>query len=82
MAHPVIEEFTRVFSLDRLQVTSFRRMQRILRDEVQPMLDERDRLLVEVADLRAEVEKLKKQIEDAIAVAPNLVTAAVKRGRA
>jgi regulator of replication initiation timing len=62
MSHPVIEEFTRIFSLDRLQVTSFRRMQRILRDEVQPMLDERERLLVENADLRQQLELMSMKL--------------------
>ncbi len=59
MAHPIITEFCRVFSLAQLQNVPFRRMQRVLRDEVQPMLDERDALLVENAALRAENETLK-----------------------
>jgi hypothetical protein len=48
MAHPIIEEFCRIHSPERMQTIFFRRMQRVLRDEVQPMLDERDRLLAEV----------------------------------
>jgi hypothetical protein len=44
-----------------MQTIFFRRMQRVLRDEVQPMLDERDRLLAENAELRAEVEKASKR---------------------
>ncbi len=58
MAHPIIEEFCRIYSLATLQNVPFRRMQRIMRDEVQPMLDERDKLLVENAELRAQIEKL------------------------
>ena len=36
----------------------FRRCQRVFRDEVQPQLDERDRLLEENATLKADLEKL------------------------
>ena len=61
MGHPIIDEFCRVYSLTNLQNQSFRRMQRILRDEVQPQLDERERLLVENEALRAEVEKLSRK---------------------
>jgi hypothetical protein len=61
MAHPIIEEFCRIHSPERMQTIFFRRMQRVLRDEVQPMLDERDRLLAENAELRAEVEKASKR---------------------
>lgn len=61
MGHPIIDEFCRVHSLQNLQPIAFRRMQRIMRDEVQPQLDERDRLLVENADLREQVERLSKK---------------------
>jgi hypothetical protein len=51
MAHPIIEEFCRIHTPDRMQTVFFRRMQRVLRDEIAPMLDERERLLVEVDEL-------------------------------
>lgn len=41
-----------------LRLDVFRRMQRLFRDEVNPRLDERDRLLEENAALKAEVERL------------------------
>ncbi|MGE0451783.1 MAG: hypothetical protein AB7Q29_19575 [Vicinamibacterales bacterium] len=56
MGHPLIEEFCRVsgaFSPEFL-----RRCQRVFREEVQPQLDEREHLLIENADLKAQVEKL------------------------
>jgi regulator of replication initiation timing len=59
--HPLIQEFCRIHSPERMQTTFFRRAQRELRDVIQPMLDERDRLLVENAELRAEVEKSSKR---------------------
>jgi hypothetical protein len=64
MAHPIIEEFCRIHSPERMQTIFFRRMQRVLRDEVQPMLDERDRLLVEVEELKAKAaEPVKVSVE-------------------
>jgi regulator of replication initiation timing len=61
MAHPLIEQFCKIHTADRMNTIFFRRMQRELRDVIQPMLDERDRLLVENAELRAEVEKTSKR---------------------
>lgn len=55
MAHPIIEEFCRIHSPERMQTVFFRRMQRVLRDEIAPMLDERERLLAENAELKAEI---------------------------
>lgn len=43
--HPIIEEIGRARGPIRNDV--FRRWQRVLRDEVQPLLDERDRLLAD-----------------------------------
>lgn len=57
MGHPLIDEFCRIsgaFSPDFL-----RRCQRVFRGEVQPQLDEREVLLAENADLKAQIEKLK-----------------------
>ena len=57
MGHPLIEEFCRQSTPD-LRTEFFRRCQRVFRDEVQPMLDERERLLIENVELRAQVEAL------------------------
>lgn len=56
MGHPLIDEFCRAntFSHEFL-----RRCQREFRNQIDPQLAERDQLLVEVADLRAENEILK-----------------------
>jgi hypothetical protein len=59
--HPVIQEIARVHRLGDVQNHAFRRWQRILKDEVQRHLDERDALLVEVAELRADSERLTKR---------------------
>jgi hypothetical protein len=56
MAHPVIEEIGRVHTVDRIQVHAFRRWQRLLSTEVQPMLDELERLRVENAELKAQLQ--------------------------
>jgi hypothetical protein len=55
MGHPLIEAFCR--QSGQLQPEFYRRCQRVFRDEVQPMLDERDRLLEENAALKAQLEK-------------------------
>jgi regulator of replication initiation timing len=62
MGHPIIDEFCRVYSLGSLQAQAFRRMQRVLRDEVQPQLDERDKLIEENAALKAENSQLSEQL--------------------
>lgn len=58
MGHPVIDEFCRAreFRPDFL-----RRCQRIFRDEVIPLLDEREHLLRENADLKAQLERTGKR---------------------
>jgi hypothetical protein len=61
--HPVIEEIGRVFHLNNVRDQAFRRWQRLLRDEVQPLLDERDVFIEENARLREEVLLLQKQTE-------------------
>lgn len=61
--HPIIEEFCRIPSLANLQTVAFRRMQRVFQAEIHPMLDERERLLVENAELRAQLEALQKKAE-------------------
>jgi hypothetical protein len=64
--HPVLEEICRIYQLGQVQNTSFRRWQRLLRDEVQPMLDQlvvleqaHGTLQQEHAALKAELEKSK-----------------------
>ncbi len=56
MGHPLIDEFCR--AKDSLRTEFFRRCQRVFRDEVQPQLDERDRLLEENAALKQQIETL------------------------
>ncbi len=55
MAHPIIEELNRIHSPASMQTTFFRRLQRVTLHEIQPLLDERDRLLVEVEELRSKI---------------------------
>lgn len=57
--HPLLEEICRIPGIGACQPTSFNRYQRLLRDEVAPLLDERDSLLAEVAALREENAALK-----------------------
>lgn len=52
MGYPLIDEFCRINGLGACQPSFFRRCQREFREHVQPMLDERDRLLVETVELR------------------------------
>jgi regulator of replication initiation timing len=60
MGHELIAEFCRAHEL---RTEFFRRCQRVFRDEVQPQLDERERLLEENADLRTENADLKTKLE-------------------
>lgn len=53
--HPIIEEFCRIPGLEACQPSFFRRVQRELREQVQPLLDERDALAARVADLESEL---------------------------
>src|SRR5262245_39538991 len=59
VGHPLIEEFCRIKGAENCRPAFFRRCQDVFQGEVQPMLDERDRLLEEVATLKAENERLK-----------------------
>jgi hypothetical protein len=45
--HPVIEDLCRVHSVQALRQDFFRRCQRLLRDDIQPLLDEREKLILE-----------------------------------
>lgn len=58
MGHPLIDDFCRVQGVGNCQAHFFNRCQRVFRDEVQPQLDERERLLEENAMLKAEIAKL------------------------
>jgi len=51
MGHPLIDEFCRAHVLNP---EFLRRCQRVFREDVQPQLDERDRLLARVSELEAE----------------------------
>lgn len=62
MGHPLIDEFCRSAEL---QPHFIRRCQRVFREEVQPMLDERERLLEQNEGLKHENERLKKSLESA-----------------
>jgi predicted nucleic acid-binding Zn-ribbon protein len=73
MAHPVIEEINRCYHLNNVRDIAFRRWQRLLRDEVQPMLDEREKLIEENAALLEQIRLLRNAVE-AYEAAP------VKRG--
>lgn len=55
MGYPLIDEFCRAHEL---RPEFFRRCQREFRNEVQPMLDQREQLLVENAALKAQVAEL------------------------
>lgn len=57
MGHPLIDEFCRA---NAFQPQFLRRCQRVFREEVQPQLDERDRLLAENAELKAKLDKQAK----------------------
>jgi len=59
MADPLLEEFAR--APGSLRPDFFRRVQRHIRDVINPQLDERDRLLEENAQLRADLDKSKKR---------------------
>lgn len=61
MGHPVIDEMNRCHTLSAVQNQSFRRWQRVLRDEVQPELDACERLRVENAELKEALEKATKR---------------------
>jgi hypothetical protein len=53
--HYLIEEFNRIAGVSECRPDVFRRIQRQLISEVQPLLDERDALLQRVVQLEAEL---------------------------
>jgi nucleosome binding factor SPN SPT16 subunit len=66
--HPVIGEFIRIRATTVYRNQVFRRHQRQFKDEIQPMLDERDRLLVENAELKARITALELRLAPVIEV--------------
>ncbi len=50
-----------------MRIEFFRRCQREFRDEIQPRLDERDRLLVENEDLKTQLAKAAEKKPKAVA---------------
>lgn len=58
MGHPLVDEFCRAHEL---RPEFFRRCQRVFRDEVQPQLDERERLIEENHSLLEQLNALKKK---------------------
>lgn len=65
MGHPLIDEFCRVQSPDGLKPEFFRRCQRVFRDEVQPQLDECDRLRLVNEALGFEMKDLRDKLAGA-----------------
>jgi regulator of replication initiation timing len=63
VGHPLIDEFCRVAGVHQCQPQFFNRMQRELRDQVQPLLNERESLLIENAQLRDQLAKAKPKRE-------------------
>lgn len=61
MGHPLIDEFCRIAGVGSCQSHVFNRLQRELRDDIQPKLDERERVLEENAALKIQIEKLSKK---------------------
>ncbi len=58
MGHPAIDEMYRCYSLSNVRNESFRRWQRELHDQVNPVWDDYQRLLAENAALKAEIAEL------------------------
>lgn len=59
MGHPLLDEFCRVAGLESCRPEFFRRVQRELREQIQPLLDERESLGERVRVLEAELELLR-----------------------
>lgn len=70
--HPVFEEFCRARDL-RPEV--LHRMQRVVRTEIQPLLDERETLIEENARLRERVAALEAEPKQRVAKKPEAVPA-------
>ena len=54
MGHPLIDEFCRAHQFDP---SFLRRCQRVFREEVQPLIDERDQLEQRVRELQADLDE-------------------------
>jgi hypothetical protein len=68
VGYPLIDEFCRIGSLDSCQPSFFRRCQREFSQIVQPMLDERERLITENADLSEQVLALSNKMKVSVKV--------------
>ena len=64
MGHPAIDEFSRIYSMAQFQPQTFRRLQRVFRDDVQALLNEREALLVENAALKAQIAQVEAAAVD------------------
>lgn len=60
--HPLLEEFCRIAGRDACRPEVFRRLQREMRDIVQPLLDERDGLAQRVVELEADLARLRTTV--------------------
>lgn len=87
MGHPAINEFCRIRSLGSYRPVVFRRHQRVFMNEVNPLVDERDRLLEENGQLKARLADLEVRNERlaSLPIMPAVTTTApplvVKRKR-
>jgi len=81
VGHPAIDEFCRIYSLQHFQSQTFRRLQRIFRDDVQPLLNERESLLAETATLREQVAALEETVAALVEKAREGKTRRVRRAR-
>lgn len=63
MGHPLIDEFCRVRGVASCQPNFFNRCQMVFKNEVQPMLEERERLIAERDRLVGENLSLKAKLE-------------------
>lgn len=62
MGHPLLDEFCRISGVGNCQAHFFNRCQREFRDTINPALDERERLLVENANLKAQIAALETTV--------------------
>jgi hypothetical protein len=61
MRFPILDELTRAGSVESIRPVFFRRLQRVVKTEIVPVLDDYDRLAQENTDLKTKVETLTKR---------------------